>query len=991
MEISFIDSVTKYLTGLFDDLQELEIIVPNNRTGAALLASLKKNATKVCWAPKITPIKDIFIKNSEFHEAEKIVLIYNLFKVYDKHFPEQTTLDKFYSLGEIMLSDFDDIDKYLIDPIKLFKNIADETKIKTEFNEFDDNEELIEALRMFWNNVSQNKLKETKLKTLELWQKMPDIYEDFTNMLHEKCIGYQGLIYRDFVENKMPLTDFPLKNYAFLGFSALNKCEKNLMKHIRQVARDKGGDCLFFWDADKYYIYDQSQEAGLFLRENIKTFPLPKGFELTDNIKNISKKDVKIIEVPTSVAQVKLVPELLEKNKEIDSRTAIILGDEKLLVPLIYSLPETLKNEKGENIRRPYNITMGYPLSYTASASFAQTVMKLAMHARTGEKTYLQKKDIFSTIMNSFTRKYVSEETINSIIGILDKHKIEYICIDDIKAYIDKNKMLCTLFDIENKSFTQYVIDACNFVYNNILNNESNRTESDFMHKIITLFTSFVNAIGDEIKFENNRMYNKLMVSLIKQNNIAFEGRSDNNMQILGFMETRCLDFDNVIMLSMNENTFPKSSSKQSMIPYGLRKAFGMPSIEFQDSIYAYYFYRLLQRSSNIKLLYSSEEKNSNAEKSRFLTQIEYELGLYEDKDTAEPKFHETKSYEIQPSLSNKIEIVKTDDTIAKIKDLLGIGKNNDGKNGITPSHITPYITCPLQFYFEYVGDINKKNDINEDTSAAELGNLLHNSCYFLYKDYIGEIITEKHFIKITENIEDAIEYAIHKVYNVNSDTKQMQEAKAKIMIKPLRKYLNDILEIDKNNTPFSIVDLEKRYSIEYDANGQKVLLRGIIDRIDLKEKEGILRIIDYKTSKIDDSKKTYSDNFWDASRFSSKEAVQILMYSEIIANLKLNYKYEIIQPYFYSIKNINDGFVKCHTLNEETNKKKQSSSNVENFLTQKALIDDKEVSLRKHFNDKLKEILSDLLDKNKHFTQTENSDACKTCPYNKICNKNNK
>ena len=215
-----------------------------------------------------------------------------------------------------------------------------------------------------------------------------------------------------------------------------------------------------------------------------------------------------------------------------------------------------------------------------------------------------------------------------------------------------------------------------------------------------------------------------------------------------------------------------------------------------------------------------------------------------------------------------------------------------------------------------------------------------------------------------------------------------MQEAKSKIMIKPLRKYLNDILEIDKKYAPFSIVGLEKKYSIEYDVNGQKVLLRGIIDRIDLKEKEGILRIVDYKTSKIDDSKKTYSDNFWDTSKFSSKEAVQILMYSEIIANIELNYKYDIILPYFYSIKNINDGFVKCHTLNTETNKKKQSSSNVENFLSQHALIDGKDVSLRIHFNDKLKEILSDLLDKDKHFTQTENSDACKICSYNKICNK---
>ena len=1013
MEISFIDSVTKYITRF--DLQELEIIVPNNRTGSAILASLKKNATKVCWAPKITPIKDVFIKNSEIHEAEKIVLIYNLFKIYDKYFPEQTTLDKFYSLGEIMLSDFDDIDKYLIDPIKLFKNLADEAQIKTEFDEFDGNEEILDALKDFWNNVSKETLKGHKLKTLDLWQKMPEIYNDFSESLKTKGIGYQGLIYRDFVENRLTSTKFPLKNYAFVGFSALNKCEKSLMRHISQTVRGNGGECLFFWDADKYYIDNQSQEAGLFLRDNIKNFPPPQGFEITDNIKNLNKKDVKIIELPTSVAQVKLLPELLEKSEQIDSRTAIILGDEKLLVPLIYSLPETLKNEKGENVRRPYNITMGYPLSYTASASFAQTIMKLAMHATSGEKTYFLKKDIFSAIMNSFTRKYVKEDTINFIIHALDKHKIEYISIDKLESYIGNNKMLNTIFDIENKNFPQYVIDTCNFAYNNILCHDSNRTESDFMHKIITLFTSFVNAIGDEIKFENKKMYYKLMTSLIKQNNIAFDGRSDNNMQILGFMETRCLDFDNVIMLSLNENTFPKSSSKQSLIPYGLRKAFEMPSIEFQDSIFAYYFYRLLQRSSKIRMLYSSDEKNSNAEKSRFLTQIEYELGLYEDKNTTKPKFHETKSYKIQSTRPNKIEIVKTPDIINKIKDLLGIEdpknnppsqetelqkntENNDKKSkekkkGATPSLLTPFITCPLQFYFQYIEEIKKKNDINEDTKTADFGNLLHNSCYFIYKDYIGKTIKTDDFVNIQANVEKAIEFAVQKVYNVNeSDTKLMQEAKSKIIINPLRKYLEKILEIDKEYAPFKIVDLENKtndYSIKYDVNGEKVVLRGIIDRIDLKEKdeESILRIIDYKTAKIDDSKKLYFDNFWNRENFSSKETVQILTYSEIIANLTEN---KIIRPYFYSVSNPYDGYLKCHKFNAETKKPKRDKENVENYLTEEIAINNGKSSLREHFNGELRNILANLLDANENFTQTENYAACEICHYNKICNKNN-
>ena len=387
-------------------------------------------------------------------------------------------------------------------------------------------------------------------------------------------------------------------------------------------------------------------------------------------------------------------------------------------------------------------------------------------------------------------------------------------------------------------------------------------------------------------------------------------------------------------------------------------------------------------------MLYSSEEKNSNSEKSRFLTQIEYELGLYEDKDTTKPKFHETKSYEIQPTQSSKIEISKSDNTLGKIKDLLGIGKNNDEETGAAPSLITTYITCPLQFYFKYIEELKKEYDIDDDTSSIEFGNLLHSSCYFLYKDYIGKIINENDFSKIFANIENAIDYAVQKVYDVNaSDEKLMQEAKSKIMINPLRRYLKKIVGIDKEYAPFSIIDLEnekEKHSIEYDVNGQKILLRGIIDRIDLKE--GVIRVVDYKTSSIGNGKKTYNDTFWSKDKFKSKEAVQILIYSEIIAQTKQEYKK--IQPYIYSVTKLYDGFLKCHTINEKTGKKKQSLDNIENYLNQNLLINNEEIPLRKHFNFNLKNILTELLDPTTNITQTDNDDNCEICPYNKICNK---
>ena len=260
-----------------------------------------------------------------------------------------------------------------------------------------------------------------------------------------------------------------------------------------------------------------------------------------------------------------------------------------------------------------------------------------------------------------------------------------------------------------------------------------------------------------------------------------------------------------------------------------------------------------------------------------------------------------------------------------------------------------------------------------------------------IFNFYIGKTINESDFTSIFANIENAIDYAVQNVYKVNiSDSKPMQEAKSKLMINPLRKYLERIIEIDKEYAPFTIIDLEnkkEKYSIEYDANGQKVLLRGIIDRIDLKE--DVVRVVDYKTSSIDNSKKTYNDSFWEMNKFKSKEAVQIMIYSEIIAQLKNEYK--IVRPYIYSVTNLNDGFLKCIAINPETQKRKQSADNIENFLNQNALIDGKEVPLRENFNTMLKGKIEELLDPSKKFIQTENSETCKICPYSKICNKNSK
>ncbi|MBO4615294.1 MAG: PD-(D/E)XK nuclease family protein [Bacteroidales bacterium] len=983
---SFIDSVTRYLNGHIDDLQTLEIIVPNNRTGSAILDSLKRTATKVCWAPKLTPIKDIFYRGTEIQDAESVILVHYLYKAYCDVFGP-TDFDKFYPLGEVLLSDFDDIDKYLIEPDQLFKNITDEIEIDLKFSDYDEeHKKLFEILKNFWTNIP--KPKDSKLKTLELWQNMPAIYKNFTAELCKKGLGYQGLIYRQFVEHKINDTKFEHKNYAFVGFSALNKCEKILMKHIREVAIAKGGDCMFFWDADKYYINEHDgkpnvQEAGLFLRNNIKNFPPPKGFEITDTIKDIKDKDIKIIEVPSSVAQVKLVPKLLEEYEKAEGKTAIILGDEKLLVPLIYSLPP-IKHKDDDKTGKAYNITMGYPLSYTASSSFAQAIMKLAMHRSTKqENTFVRKQDVYTILTNNFTRKYADKDVLNTILKLLATQKIEYINFSKLKENVDKDEMLKAIFSIEtmNESFPKYVICACNYVYDRLLKDDGASTESDFMHRIIAIYTSFMNAVEKEIKFENDKMYQKLMVSLIKQNSLAFDSKTDEPIQILGFMETRSIDFDNTIMLSMNEDTFPKSSYKQSMIPYRLRKAYEMTSIEFQDSIFAYYFYRLLQRCNKVRMLYSTEGKISKGEKSRFITQIEYELGLYEDKDTPDIKYHITKSYEIRPSKTPAIEIKKSEEALEEIHRQLGFNDPNDDINtqsGAFPSLINTYMQCPVRFYFQYIEHIKEPQGIEEDTSALDFGNLLHKSCQFLYGKYTGKEINKDDFKDIRNNIENAIDFAACQIFNISANDKEtLKEAKKNIMIEPLRKYLEKIIDNDEKYAPFLIYDLENdklhksnkdsNYTIRYNVGDDTVLLKGIIDRIDLKD--GVMRVIDYKTSSIKDNKKTYDENFWDRDDFKSKEALQVLIYSEIMSQVT-DYK---TQPAIISVTNLNDYHLKYKEANKKADIITYQDSN----------------SLRDDFNANLRGILGEILDENTPFKQA-NEKNCTYCPYRKICNRDN-
>ncbi|MDD4150838.1 MAG: hypothetical protein PHE33_12505, partial [Bacteroidales bacterium] len=568
---SFLTEVAEHILKEFKNTKELEIIVPNRRTGLFLRKNLTELTDKTIWLPKITPIQDVFYENSELALAEDITLIYKLYKTFIKHTDSKESFDDFYYWGEIILNDFDDIDKYLVDAQKMFETIVDIKEIDQKFDGYE--EESIEIIKKFWYNVNQAKISTHKQSFLELWQAMYAIYSDFKQNLRKENIAYQGMIYKDVAESISSLS-FKSSDYVVVGFNALNKCEKHLLNVIKSSSNTQ-----FFWDADQYYLKDKYQEAGRFIRENIRKYPPYSNIGIVDNINNIPK-DIEVIMAPSPISQVKLIPEILEEWIKQDGfdpqKTAIVLGDENLLIPLMYSIPESIET---------YNISMGFPVKNTMSAAFVNHLMMLQQRYRAKDaNTKFYFKDVFAILNHTFIQLidgYKALELKNKI----TREKTIYVDADEFAG----SEILKLIFCPQNEtltSFATYLPNICTQILSKISTSDDFILEAEFLNRILARLVALKDCISDEkIQFESNNIYLKLVNNFLRSLNLAFEGEPLNGLQILGFLETRSLDFDRVIMLSLNEGVFPKTSIAQSLIPYNLRKFHELPSIEFKDSI----------------------------------------------------------------------------------------------------------------------------------------------------------------------------------------------------------------------------------------------------------------------------------------------------------------------------------------------------------------------------------------------------------------------
>ncbi len=947
---SFLKEVTKELyTQYKNRISDNCIVFPNKRAALYFKKYLSEESDKPLWAPKLITINELMCEISGIKATNNIKLIFELYKIYRKIKTSTESFDEFYFWGEIMLSDFNDIDKYLVNPKQIFQNLSALKNIQEQFNYLSPSQ--IELIMQFWKSFNPDKFSENQEEFVHIWAILSNIYSKFREELKKTGNSYEGMINKDIADKINNNENLKLSNskYIFIGFNALNECEKTLFNYLK-----KSNKADFYWDYDNHYLDKLNHEAGRFIRENIKNYPPPK----YSNIKfdNINKeKNIKILSTASDIGQAKAIAPLLKTidNNEISNpnKHAIILTDEQLLVPVLYSIPDTIKK---------VNVTMGYPLKDTPIYGFIKQIIELQKNIKvnnTNEISFFY-KHVISILQHQYINN--KDPKAKELINDITKNNKIYLTKNELNISAITSKIF---FKIDNHNkISEYLLDILNELFHKLENNnsENQNLEQEYIyHLFITIkqLNEVLSGSNITIQFDT---YLNLLDKIIQSINIPFTGEPLSGIQVMGILETRAIDFENLIILSMNEGIFPKISTSMSFIPYNLRRGFNLPAIEYQDSIFSYYFYRLLQRAKNITLIYnSSSDGFQTGEMSRFIHQLKFE--------TKHNIKHYNLSYDISSKPQEKISIHKNANIIAKLNNYLG----EEPTRSLSPSAINMYLSCKLKFYFRYIAGLKEQENLLEEIDPLTFGNILHNTMEKLYTPFLGKTISTENIKSIKQNtIEESINEALKKEFNIKKEKKIILSGKNIIIRKILNNYVNQTLKIDSKYAPFEIIgledELETKITVEVNNTKININIKGKIDRID-KINNGI-RIIDYKTGKavqrlIGNIEKLFSEE----SKNRNNAIFQTLLYSKLYYN---NFNpTESITPGIYSIRNSHD---KNYDYHLQFNKKK---------VTNYKHIDDE-------FTAQLSKILAEIFDTQTNFAQTNDIKNCEYCDYKTICNR---
>ena len=964
----FLDRISESLYREFGNtLNNHCIIFPNRRAGLFFMKYLASHIDKPVWQPTVLTINELFRSQSELQVAGNEVLLFELYKVYKKVKKSTETFDNFFYWGDILLNDFDDVDKYLVNASLLFQNVLDIKNIDIQFGGMTESQ--TEVIKRFWINFNPDKPTEQKNGFISIWSVLSEIYSEFRKSLMERNNAYEGMIFRDLAEktDELILSGIKWDLVHFIGFNALNECEKKIMTRLKKAEKAR-----FYWDYDESYISESvSNSAGFFLRENIKIFGnnMPADWSSRTYL-SIPDPKVKrqIIDTSSGIAQVKLVPDLLKELPALTSenahQTAVVLADENLLIPMLSSLPEDIGD---------VNITMGYPLRQTRVYSLVRNLMDLQRNALAeGGKTWFRYNDVTRVLRNTLiysfaggsSEKLISNITDANLISVPQDYFAEYDELHKIFVKHDTPFMLSAYF---RTVLTSIAIKGFNG--NKADEDKEGRSAADkIMNEFIYYIVLSVNRLESIISSEDVSLscetYMLILDRIIRNQSVPFAGEPLSGLQIMGILETRALDFKNLIILSVNEGVLPAvSSPSSSYVPFSLREAFGLPSVNHQESIYAYHFYRLLQRAENVTFTYNSNPDGlRTGEMSRFLIQMLYNTNLKPALIEINPeiKSHKTISQEIVKTASHR-------------QQLFSRYADSVSEHILSPSAVNTWLGCRMKFYYRYVCDLKEPKVIKDDIDPAMLGDILHEIMKDLYKDYEGRSIDKASIESLLEedqSLERIIDKAVNRRFISEADRKEL--GNETVVREVLLTYIKKILKTDLSLAPFSIVALEKKFSFPFGldegTNNYELKVGGFIDRIDIVN--GTARVVDYKTGSVTDSIASLSDLFADDRKKDSDGWLQTLIYCEAVYG-KINAN--AIRPSVYKIKKSSTGII-SDKLRIKTEKRTEIH------------LDDYSV-IRKDFIDRLTETIGLIFSENEPFRMSEDrAGKCRYCVYRALC-----
>ena len=939
------------------NLAHTAVVFPNKRAGLFFNEYLAQESESPIWSPAYVSISELFRSLSPWEVGDPVKLVCELYKIFRRETQSTETLDDFYFWGEMLISDFDDADKNKVDTDKLFSNLQDLRNIMDDYTFIDDEQE--EAIRQFFQNFSIERRTALKERFISLWDVLGNIYKGFRESLASQNIAYEGMMYRHVIEH-LDVDKLPYEKYVFVGFNVLNKVEHTLFTQLKDA-----GKAVFYWDYDEFYMKENRQavthEAGEFIRRNLRDFPSPLSGEL---FKNLSKpKEVHYIASSTENAQARYLPQWIRNNLTTpEKETAVVLCNEALLQPVLHSLPAEVKH---------VNITMGFPLSQTPVYSFLIALLELHTHGfnfKSGRYTF---QSVVTLLKHPYTRQLTGQAEL------LEKELTRNNRFYPLPGELGKDEFLTRLFTplSGNLNLCIRLSETLQQVAGIYQANTSGTEDTDAFNqlyreslfKAYTTINRFRTLIEEDELTVQSETFRRLLVKVLSTTNIPFHGEPAIGMQVMGVLETRNLDFRHLVLLSVNEGQLPKSGGDSSFIPYNLRKAFGMTTIEHKIAVYAYYFYRLLQRAERITLIYNTSSDGLNrGEWSRFMLQF-----LIEWPHPITRQFLEAGQ---SPQGTSSITVEKTPDVMRQMQSLFDVRANPKAK--FSPSALNYYLDCPLKFYYRYVAGLSAPDEVSAEIDSATFGSIFHYAAEHIYKDLTthGKVINKEALETLLRNevkLQDYVDTAFKKLFfNVPQNEKPEYNGVQLINSAVIARYLKQLLQNDLRYAPFTFIASEMEVDEPIDIQTPKGVIKsrigGIIDRMD--SKDGTLRIVDYKTGGDADTP-PHVESLFIPDKKRSNYVFQTFLYAAIMCRKQPTMK--IAPALLYIHRAATETYSPVIQMGESRKPKEA----VEDFS-----------KYEKEYRERLQRLLEEIFNPEKSFTQTEIIEKCTYCDFKALC-----